>query len=136
MSSRMTRTLLAAAAWGLMQSPLTAFAAPTYEQTVAFLEGASTRPFVEQGKCAFLYDNNYRFNAGDLNTVYKVVGLLVEVKCARGKRCVDPRATETLETSLRFYISNPASATRVTNARTYLIGMCGGTTVDPSMFDK
>jgi hypothetical protein len=111
-----------------------AAAAPTYEETIAFIEGNVTHPFVEHSRCEFIYNDNFRFSIKALNSTPRVTDWSVVYRCAQAKQCIDPRNSSKLATEITIDVRDMKSANKVAQAMSHLIELCGGVKIKENLF--
>ncbi len=108
---------------------------PSYEDTLVFIEGTARYPLVEHEKrCEFIYRNNLRFSAKDLNPMPVVNGWGAVFKCTQGKRCIDPRNTDKLLTEITVEAKDINNAAKLSRAVGHLVQLCGGAKARPDLF--
>lgn len=120
----------------LMLSPLQASAKePTYEDTLVFIEGNARYPLVERDRrCEFMYRDNFRFSARELNPIPVVNGWGALFKCTQAKKCIDPRNSGTLQGEITIEAKDINKADKVARAVAHLIQLCGGAKAKPDLF--
>ncbi len=108
---------------------------PSYEETLVFIEGTARYPLVERDKrCEFIYRDNLRFSAKDLNPMPVVNGWGAVFKCTQGRKCIDPRNTDALLAEITIEARDMNNAAKLSRAVGHLVQLCGGAKARPDLF--
>lgn len=142
------RKYLAAVALALLcaQASSQTNSGPTYEETVAWLQGAARVPFMELSRCRFSHkkfsDGPQEAHFGSLLTTSQVeertmFAITVRVNCAVNA-CVTQASYDgkdrSNESSFLFYANHELAGERVMNALRRLAILCGAKEVRTNTF--
>jgi hypothetical protein len=119
-------------------------AAPTYAETVAWLQGVATDKFVERDRCIFshaqaLGESPLVTHFGRLLTAgYRVNEwanrIEISINCTKTAECVSTEGKEYMRSYFVFQHSRGVESSRVQNALRNLSILCGATAVDANTF--